>query len=128
MMKNIFRDNQTIAVVGLSDKPDRESFVVAKYLQDQGYRIVPVNPNVKEVLGETSYARLEDIPFKIDIVDIFRRPENVPEIVDSAVRIGARVVWMQEGIVHAAAAGKAEDAGITVVMDKCMMKEHRKIL
>jgi len=97
-------------------------------MQSQGYRIIPVNPNETEVLGEKAWASLEDIPEHVDIVDIFRRPECVPEIVDSAIRIGAKGVWMQEGVVNQEAAGKARAAGLEVVMDRCILKEHRKML
>ncbi len=117
---------KTIAVVGLSSKPSRPSYGVARYLQSSGYRIIPVNPNESEVLGEKCYARLEDIPEKIDIVDIFRRSELVPEIVDAAIRIGARAVWMQEGVVNEESAEKARRAGLTVIMDLCMAPEHQK--
>jgi predicted CoA-binding protein len=117
---------KTIAVVGLSSKPSRPSYGVARYLQSAGYRIIPVNPNESEVLGEKCYARLEDIPGKIDIVDIFRRSELVPEIVDAAIRIGARAVWMQEGVVNEESAEKARRAGLTVIMDLCMAPEHQK--
>jgi predicted CoA-binding protein len=118
---------RTIAVVGLSDKPDRDSYRVAAYLQQAGYRVLPVNPAVDAVLGEKAYARLEDIHEPIDIVDIFRRPEAVPPIVDSAIAIGAKAVWMQEGIAHNESADKARAAGLTVVMNKCILQEHRKI-
>jgi predicted CoA-binding protein len=97
-------------------------------MQSQGYRIIPVNPNETEVLGEKSWASLEEIPEPVDIVNIFRRPECVPEIVDSAIRIGAKGIWMQEGVVHDEAAGKARAAGLDVVMDRCILKEHRKML
>jgi predicted CoA-binding protein len=126
-IRQILLQARTIAVVGISDKPDRDSHRVAAYLQQHGYRIVPVNPAVKEVLGEKAYARLEDVSEKIDVVDIFRRPEAVPEIVDSAIAVGARVVWMQDGIVHNAAADKARAAGLQVVMSKCMLREHRQM-
>lgn len=115
---------KTIAVVGLSDKEDRPSYRVALYLKGHGYRIVPVNPMIGEWLGEKSYARLEDIPFKIDAVDVFRRSEDVPPIVKSAIAIGAAAVWMQEGVVSEAAAQEAESAGLLVVMDRCMKKAH----
>jgi len=115
-----------IAVVGLSSKPYRASFGVSQYLQSSGYRIIPVNPNEKEILGEQSYARVEDIPEKIDIVDIFRRSELVPEIVDSAIRVGARCVWMQEGVEDEASAERARRAGLIVVMDTCIAKELHK--
>lgn len=118
---------KTIAVVGLSSKMYRASFGVAEYLQSLGYRVIPVNPNETEVLGEKSYARLEDFPEKIDIVDIFRRSETVPEFVDAAIRIGARAVWMQEGVVNEAAAAKARDAGLFVMMDHCIAKELHKL-
>jgi predicted CoA-binding protein len=124
----ILKSSRTIAVVGLSGSPMRPSNGVATYLQRAGYRIIPVNPNVAEVLGERSYARLEEVPEKIDMVDIFRRPEHVPEIVESAIRIGAKVVWMQEGVVHETAAARARQAGLEVVMDRCTLKEHRKLL
>jgi len=116
--------SKVIAVVGLSSKPHRPSFGVARYLQSVGYRIVPVNPNEKEVLGERSYARLEDIPVHVDIVDVFRRSEFVPPIVESAIAIGASVVWLQEGVVHEEAAARARAAGLEVVMDRCTLKEH----
>ena len=118
--------SKTIAVVGLSSKPSRPSFGVARYLQSSGYRIIPVNPNESEVLGEKCYARLEDIPEKIDIVDIFRRSELVPEVVDAAIRIGARAVWMQEGVVNESSAEKARRAGLVVIMDLCIAPEHQK--
>jgi len=118
---------RTIAIVGLSDKPDRASFRVAKYLQHNGYRIVPVNPNVMEVLGEPAVARLREVKIPVDVVDIFRKPEFVPEIVEDAIAIGAKAVWMQEGIVHNGAAQRARRAGLQVVMNKCMMKEHSRI-
>jgi uncharacterized protein len=122
---SILRNAHVIAVVGLSDKPDRDSYHVAAYLQQHGYRIIPVNPAVTEVLGEQSYARLEDVPVPVDVVDIFRRPDAVPPIVASAIAIGAKVVWMQDGIVHNEAARTARAAGLQVVMSKCMLREHR---
>ena len=106
----------------------RPSNGVAAYLQRAGYRIIPVNPNETEVLGEKCYARLEDVPEKIDMVDIFRRSEYVPEIVESAIHIGAKVIWMQEGVIHEAAAERASQAGLNVVMDRCTLKEHRRLL
>ena len=122
----ILKQYKTIAVVGLSSNPARPSYEVAKYLQSVGYRIIPVNPNESEVLGEKSYARLEDVPEKIDIVDIFRRPVDVPPVVESAIRVGAKVVWMQMGITNAEAAEKARAAGMTVVEDACLFVEHRR--
>jgi hypothetical protein len=110
--------------VGLSNRRTRASFGVAQYLQSAGYRVIPVNPNETEVLGEKSYARLLDVPGPVDIVDIFRRPVFVPEIVESAIQIGARCVWMQEGVIHAEAAERARRAGIFVMMNSCILKEH----
>ena len=119
---------KTIAVVGLSSKKFRPSYGVAQYLKSAGYRIIPVNPNESEVLGEKSYPSLESIPAseKIDIVDIFRRSEEVSEVVESAIRVGARAVWMQEGVVNETAAARARAAGLFVAMDTCILKEHRK--
>ena len=122
----ILKTSKTIAIVGLSSNKFRPSYGVAKYLQAAGYRIIPVNPQETEVLGQKSYARLEDVPEKIDAVDIFRRPEYVPDIVDSAIRLGVRAVWMQEGVINPEAAEKARQAGLLVVMDHCMLKEHAK--
>jgi uncharacterized protein len=122
----ILKSSRTIAVVGLSSKRFRPSFGVAEYLQSAGYHIIPVNPSESEVLGEPAYPRLEDIPEKVDIVDIFRRSEFVPEIVESAIRIGARAVWMQEGVIHSEAAERARRAGLVVVIDQCILKEHVK--
>ena len=117
---------KTIAVVGLSDSPLRPSFGVSAYLQHQGYRIIPVNPTIKGALGEKAVASLSDIQQKIDIVDVFRRPEFVPEVVDEAIKLKVSAIWMQEGVIHHAAAEKARQAGIFVVMDRCILKEHRK--
>ena len=122
----LLRASRVIAVVGLSSKRARPSFGVAQYLQSAGYRIIPVNPNETEVLGEKAYAKLEDVPGKIDIVDIFRRSEEVPPVVESAIRAGAKAVWMQEGVVHPQAAERARQAGLFVAMDVCIFKEHRK--
>jgi hypothetical protein len=119
----ILATSKAIAVVGLSAKSYRASFGVSETLQSSGYRIFPVNPNEAEVLGEKCYARLEDIPEKIDIVDIFRRPEFVPEIVDAAIRIGARAIWMQEGVEDEPSAERARRAGLFVIMDNCIAKE-----
>ena|SRR5258708_447924 len=123
----LLRSARTIAVVGLSTKPTRASFGVSRYMQRHGYRIIPVNPLETEVLGEKAYARLEDVPERIDIVDIFRRSEYVSDIVDSAIRVGAGAVWMQEGVVDEEAAGKARLAGLAVVMDRCILKEHSRL-
>jgi hypothetical protein len=122
----ILASAKTVAVVGLSPKPYRASYGVSETLQASGYRIFPVNPKETELLGEKCYARLEDIPEKIDIVDIFRRSEFVPEIVDSAIRIGARAIWMQEGVEDAASAERARRAGLFVIMDNCIAKEIYK--
>jgi predicted CoA-binding protein len=124
----ILRPAKVIAVVGLSGNPMRPSNGVSEYMQRAGYRIIPVNPNETEVLGERSYARLEDVPEKVDIVDVFRRPEHVPGIVESAIRIGAKALWLQEGVIHDAGAERARAAGLDVVVDKCILKEHRKFL
>jgi predicted CoA-binding protein len=124
----LLRQSRVIAVVGLSSKRARPSYGVAEYMQLQGYRIIPVNPNESQVLGEKCYARLEDVPEHIDIVDIFRKSEFVPEIVEAAIRMGARAIWMQEGVVHEEAAAKAHAAGLEVVMDRCILKEHRRTL
>jgi predicted CoA-binding protein len=124
----ILKSSRTIAVVGLSSNPMRPSNGVSEYMKRAGYRIIPVNPTETEILGERCYARLEDIPEKIDIVDIFRRPEFVPDIVESAIAIGAKTVWMQEGVIHEAAAERARSAGLNVVMDRCILKDHRKLL
>ncbi len=124
----LLRTARTIAVVGLSNRRMRASYGVSEYMQSAGYRIVPVNPNETEVLGEKAYATLDEVPERVDIVDIFRRSEYVPEIVDAAIRVGARAVWMQEGVVHEAAAEKARNAGLVVVMDRCILKEHRRLV
>ncbi len=126
-MADILRSAHTIAVVGLSSKKYRPSYGVAEYMQRAGYRIIPVNPLENSILGEKCYARLEDIPDAIDIVDIFRRSEHVPEIVEEAIRKGAKGVWMQEGVIHEEAARRAEAAGLAVVMDRCILKEHRRL-
>ena len=122
---DLLKEAKTIAVVGLSNNPMRPSHGVSAYMQNQGYRIIPVNPQIEECLGETAYASLLDVPDKIDIVDVFRRPEFVEEIVDQAIRLKVPAVWMQEGVIHEAAAEKARRAGIFVVMDLCILKEHR---
>jgi predicted CoA-binding protein len=124
----LLKNARTIAVVGLSNHRWRPSYGVSEYMRSVGYRIIPVNPCETEVLGEKAYASLDEIPDPVDIVDIFRRPEFVPDIVDAAIRIGAKCVWMQEGVVHEEAAAKARAAGLEVVMDRCILKEHRKML
>lgn len=124
---DLLKSAHTIAVVGLSSNPMRPSNGVSAYMQRAGYRIIPVNPNETEVLGEKAYARLEEVPEKIDIVDIFRRSEVVPEIVESAIKIGAKAVWMQEDVINEEAAERGRAAGLDVVMDRCILKEHRKL-
>lgn len=121
---DLFRRSKTIAVVGLSRNPLRPSHGVSAYLQSHGYRIIPVNPHIEECLGEKAYPSLLEVPEKIDIVDIFRRPEFVEEVVDQAVQLKVPAVWMQEEVIHERAAEKARQAGILVVMDRCILKEH----
>jgi len=123
-ISRLLRESKTIAVVGLSSRPTRPSNGVARYLQRAGYRVIPVNPRETEVLGERCYARLEDVPERVDIVDVFRRSEHVPGIVESAIGIGAKAVWMQDGVHHEESARKAEAAGLMVVMDDCMLRRH----
>jgi hypothetical protein len=127
IIKDIIENSKVIAVVGLSDKPERPSNDVASYLKNHGYRIIPVNPTKDEILGEKSYPDLKSIPEKIDIVDVFRRSETVPPIVDEAIEIGAKAVWLQQGVINPEAAQKAHDAGLKVVMDRCMLQEHRRL-
>ena len=127
-MRQALLGAKTIAVVGLSDNPSRASYSVARYLQSQGYRIVPVNPNVQEVLGEQAYPDLISVPDAIDMVDIFRRSEHVGAIVDEAITKGVLTIWMQLGVIDHAAAARARDAGITVVMDECSAVEHRRLV
>jgi len=126
-ISEILRVYRTIAVVGLSAKRYRPSYGVAEYMQRAGYRIIPVNPHEAEVLGEKCYPDVESVPEPIDIVDIFRRSEFVPEIVEAAIRKGAKVIWMQEGVVHEEAARRAREAGLEVVMDRCILKDHRRL-
>lgn len=126
-VQDLLRTSRVIAVVGLSSKRWRPSYGVSEYMQRQGYRIIPVNPRETEVLGEKAYPDLDSVPEPVDIVNIFRRSEFVPEIVEAAIRKGARAVWMQEGVVHEEAARRAAEAGLVVVMDRCILKEHRKI-
>jgi len=128
MIPDLLRKSHVIAIVGLSSKKFRPSYGVAEYMQREGYRIIPVNPNETEVLGEKAYARLEDVPEHVDIVDIFRRSEFVAPLVEEAIRRGASAVWMQEGVVDEEAAEKARVAGLAVVMDRCILKEHSRYL
>lgn len=123
-INKILEDCRTIAVVGLSSNPARASNGVAGYMKRQGYKIIPVNPNEEQVFGEKSYATLADVPVKIDLVDVFRRSEDAGQVVDEAIRIGAQAVWLQEGVIDDAAAQRAQDAGLLVVMDRCWLKEH----
>jgi uncharacterized protein len=122
---DLLKRSRTIAVVGLSNSPLRPSHGVSAYMQMHGYRILPVNPEITASLGEKAYSSLGEIPEKIDIVNIFRRPEFVEEVVDEAIRLKVPVIWMQEGVVHEKAAQKARQAGIFVVMDRCILKDHR---
>src|SRR5712691_4956281 len=125
--ERILRELRRIAVVGLSDNPARPSFRVASYLRDQGYTILPVNPNLRDWQGLTAYAELRAVPPPVEVVDIFRRAEAAGEVVDEAIRIGAKAVWMQEGVVDEDAARRARQAGLLVVMDRCMLKEHMRL-
>ena len=127
-IEKILKENKTIAIVGLSDKPDRDSYRVAAYLKDNGYRVIPVNPSKTEILGEKSYPDLDSIPQEVDIVDIFRKVDAIPGIVDEAIRIRAKVVWMQLGLAHNASARKAIAAGLAAVQSKCLKIEHQKLL
>lgn len=122
---DLLKRTKTIAVVGLSDSPMRPSHGVSAYMQGQGYRIIPVNPQIEEALGETSYPSLFEVPEKIDLVDVFRRSEYVDEIVEQAIRLKVPAIWLQEEVINEQAAQKARDAGIFVVMDRCILKEHR---
>ena len=126
-ISEILHTSRTIAVVGLSGKRFRPSYGVAEYLQKAGYRIIPVNPRESQILGEKCYPSLDAIPEAVDIVDNFRRSEFVPDIVEAAIRIGAKVIWMQEEVVHEEAARRAAEAGLTVVMDRCILKDHRRL-
>ena len=128
MMKDILLSAKTVASVGLSSNRAKESYGIVEYLKGQGYRIIPVNPTATEILGEKSYPDLESVPEKIDVVQVFRNPEDVPPVVDSAIKVGAKVVWMQEGIVNEEAATKARAAGLQVVMDACMRATHRRLI
>jgi len=125
-LKDLLEEARTIAVVGLSDNPERTSYVVARYMRDHGFKIIPVNPAIKEALGEKAYPSLLDIPEKVDIVNVFRRSPDVPPVADDAIAIRAKVLWMQEGIINEPAARKAEAAGLKVVMDRCIMVEHAR--
>jgi hypothetical protein len=127
MIENILTRYKRIAIIGLSSDPFKDSYIVAKYLQDNGYKIYPVNPNAKEILGEKCYKNLLEIPDEIEIVDIFRLSEEIGTIVDHAIYKGVKVIWMQEGIANLRAAKKARKFGIKVFMNMCIMKEHKKL-
>jgi uncharacterized protein len=122
----LLKNAKTIAVVGLSSSPLRPSYGVAAYMQAQGYRIIPVNPTIKGALGEKAYASLSEVPEKIDVVDVFRRPEFIPDLVDEALKLKVPAIWLQEGVIHEQAAEKARKGGVFVVMDRCILKEHKK--
>lgn len=126
-LKRLFETVRTIAVVGCSPKPERPGHYVAKYLQDLGYRVIPVNPGQTEILGEKCYASLRDIPEPVDMVDCFRRAEDIPPVVEDAIAVGAKFVWMQLGIINEAAAQRAIDAGIEVVMDRCPKIDYPRL-
>ena len=126
-MREILLAAKNVASVGLSSNDEKESFWIAFFLKEQGYRMIPVNPKATEIFGEKAYASLSDIPDEIDVVQVFRRPEDVPPVVEEAIKIGAKVVWMQEGIVNEEAARMARQAGLQVVMDACMRATHRRL-
>jgi len=128
VMRDILLDTKTIASVGLSSNPGKESYGIVQYLMSQGYRVIPVNPTATEILGEKAYPDLSSVPERIDVVQVFRRPEDVPPVVDEAIKVGAKTVWMQEGIVNEEAAAKARAAGLQVVMDACMRVMHRQLI
>lgn len=127
VIEKILKESKVVAVVGISNKPDRPSFAVAQYLKERGYTLIPVNPMIQEVHGEKSYPDLASIPVRVDVVDVFRKSEDVPGVVADAVNIGAKAIWMQEGVVSEEAKRTAEAAGLLVVMDRCMLKEHQKL-
>jgi predicted CoA-binding protein len=124
LIDQMLRETKTIAVVGLTDSPGRASFGVSRYMQNRGYRIVPVNPTVDSILGEKAYGSLAEIPFKVEMVNVFRAPRYVSGIVDDVIRLGIPFLWLQEGVVDDAAAARAQAAGVAVVMDRCLFKEH----
>ena len=125
-IQEILRTGKTIAVVGLSPNPERPSNSVSRYMQEQGYRIVPVNPNVREILGETAYPSLSEIPFPVDVVDVFRAAEATPPIAREAVEIGAKAIWFQLGVINDEAVAIAERGGLKIVVDRCILVEHRR--
>lgn len=125
--ESILRNFHTVAMVGASPRTDRPSFRVASYLKEHGYKVIPVNPAIGSLIGETSYPNLKSIPGKVDIVDVFRAAEALPALAEEAIEIGAKVLWMQEGVINEAAAARASEAGLQVVMNRCMRKEHLKM-
>jgi predicted CoA-binding protein len=127
-IRKLLKDAKVIAVIGLSSDPSRASYGVASYLKEQGYRVIPVNPNEPEILGEKSYKTLKDIPVKVDIVDVFRRPEAAPAIIEEAISIGAKGVWLQESVISTEAFKRGEKAGIIMIMDRCIYKEHARFM
>ncbi|MGZ3568387.1 MAG: CoA-binding protein [Thermodesulfobacteriota bacterium] len=129
-IKKILSESKAVAVVGISQQKDRPSYIVAAYLKSKGYQIIPVRPDGEEILGEKVYHSLTEIPkeINVEVVDIFRKSEDVPPIVEEAIRRGAKTIWMQEGVIHEEAGEKAEKAGLKVVMDRCMKKEHQKLI
>jgi predicted CoA-binding protein len=126
-MKQLLQETKTIAVVGLSNKPDRPSYVVTQYMQAHGYKIIPVNPTCSEILGETCYPDLSSIPVAVDMVNVFRKPEDCLEVAREAVKIGAKSLWLQMGVINQEALDYASSHGLTGIMDKCLMVEHRKL-
>lgn len=124
----MLRSSRAIAVVGLSNNPMRPSFGVSRFMQSRGYRIIPVNPAETEVLGEKAYPALTDVPEKFEMIDVFRRPDAVPEVVDQAIAMKVPYLWLQEGVIHEAAVRKAREAGIKVVVDRCVLKEYRRLM
>jgi predicted CoA-binding protein len=128
IMKEILLSAKTVASVGVSSNMEKESYGVASYLKEQGYHVIPVNPTATEIFGEKSYPNLSSVPEKIDVVQVFRKPEDVPPVVDEAIKVGAKAIWMQEGIVNEEAAARARAAGLQVVMDECMRANHRRLI
>jgi uncharacterized protein len=127
-IRQIFEGAKTVAIVGISDRPERESFRVGSFLMQQGYRVLPINPNVDQILGLRVLPSLRDVDEPVDIVDIFRRSEAVLPVVEDAIAVGAKVIWMQEGVVNEEAARRAEDAGLQVVMDRCVRTEYKRLM
>ena len=127
-LRAILRTARTVASVGVSSNPEKPSYGIFQYLAGVGYRMIPVNPTTPEILGRTSYPDVRSIPEKVDVVQVFRKPEDVPAVVEQAIQAGAKVVWMQEGVINKDAARQAEEAGLQVVMDRCMMKTHQRLL